>query len=190
MNDLISRLESIWKTSDILGWSLVSAAMAVALWDDKHPHSPGWSIGMLALMAGVMSLRPEMRFLEKIAWIFILVAFTVLEFEAIKTNDDETKKTRDAQNQHFQEIVGELTTSLATSKSQYESTTDHVNGVLKTTQKVAATAQTNLDEVVGTGSHPCVVPDAIATLRARRIPTYLRPTGSQGSWGYPGRACA
>ena len=94
MNDLISHLESVWKNSNTLALSLVVSGMALALWDDTHPQSPGWSIGMLALMAGVMSLRPEMRFLEKIAWIFILVAFTVLEVEAIKTNDDEKPKRR------------------------------------------------------------------------------------------------
>jgi hypothetical protein len=109
-----------------------------------------------------MSLRPDMRFLEKMAWIVVLAAFTSLEVEAIKTNDNEIKATRDAQNQHFQEIVTELTTSLATSKSQHESTVTHVNGVLKTTLQVAATARTNLDEVTGNGSHPCVVPDTIA----------------------------
>jgi hypothetical protein len=132
---------------------LVLVATAIALWDYRHPHSPGWSIGMLALMAGIMSLRPDMAFPEKLAWVLILVAFTHLEVEAIRVNDKETQKTRDDQNQHFQEIVDKLTGSLNTGKTQYDSTIAHVNGVLEKTQQVAATAQTNLDEVVGKGSH-------------------------------------
>jgi len=79
--------------------------MALALWAGFWPRSPGVSIGLLALVAGIMSVRPQMRPAEKAAWVFVLVAFAVLEVHAINRGDEENKTIRDGQNEVFKGIA-------------------------------------------------------------------------------------
>src|SRR5271156_4821805 len=86
-----SVLERVWKNSRVVAWVLVLAGMGIAYWTASHPQSPGFAIGILAAVAGVMSLRPEMHFAEKLAWIGLLVAFTVLEVHAIKVGDKKNE---------------------------------------------------------------------------------------------------
>lgn len=83
---LARRIEQ-WTTekwrSPWVAWPLVCVGFVGAAWISHHPQPPGVSIGLLALVAGVMSVR-EMPTLEKMAWVAILIAFTVFEVEAIQ----------------------------------------------------------------------------------------------------------
>jgi hypothetical protein len=78
MLNFISRAEQTWKESVVLAWILVFIGLGLALWATILPQSPGVSIGLLALVAGVMSVRPEMRFPEKVSWVTILIALATL----------------------------------------------------------------------------------------------------------------
>jgi hypothetical protein len=164
MRTFISKMEDAWKNSKTLSWILVISGMALALWTSISPRSPGVSIGLLALVAGVMSVRPEMHFMEKCAWIILLITFTILEVRAISRNDQENKAVRDQQNREFSDIAKGLKDSVSISQSQYDSTIGHVDGVLKTTQGVAEVAQKALVNITGANSYPYVIPDT-ETLR-------------------------
>lgn len=66
-----------------MAWLLVCTWFGGVCWLWYHPQPPGVSIGLLALVAGIMSVR-EMPTLEKMAWVAILIAFTVFEVDAIQ----------------------------------------------------------------------------------------------------------
>src|SRR5579859_5025714 len=83
----LSRAERFWKESRLLAWALVLLGMCAAVCTYYFPQSPGVSIGMLACVAGIMSVRPDMHIAEKLAWIVVLVAFTTWEVRAIYRND-------------------------------------------------------------------------------------------------------
>ena len=88
---------------------------------------------------------------EKTAWVVILVAFTVLEVFAIRRADKVNEDARIHQNEAFQAIADGLKISMGASKSQYDSTIDHVNAVLSTTQDAVAS-------ITGADSYALIVP--------------------------------
>ena len=56
-----------------------------------------------------MSVRPEMMFYEKAAWVLLLVVFAVLEVRAIDRSDKESMQLRDAQATKFENILLDIT---------------------------------------------------------------------------------
>ena len=102
-----------------------------------------------------------------------MVGLAVLELWAIRQDqiqhDRELKLANCKQLEQFQGIANGLKSSVATSYSQFQTTLGHVDSVLKTTQEVASVSKTNLAEVSGEGSHPCVVPDESA-MPADKVP--------------------
>jgi archaellum component FlaF (FlaF/FlaG flagellin family) len=149
MRELLSKAEDLWKTSRVLPWILVLIGTGLALWISLTKQSPGVSIGILAAVAGVMSVRPDMHFAEKIAWIVLLVTFTILEVHTIKLSDHKNEDIRDAQNKAFDKIAEGLKASIETSKTQYDSTITHVDSVLTATQQAANLAKDTLQNLTG-----------------------------------------
>lgn len=84
--DTRSKIERFWDDSKPVAWAVVIIAMSTAIWAWHQPIT-GLSIGLLALMAGIVSLRPRMHFAEKIAWVLVLTAFAAFEVVAIKNSD-------------------------------------------------------------------------------------------------------
>ena len=97
-------VENKWNNSLVIAWSLVLAGIVLALGLACFPQSPGVSIGLLALVAGIMSVR-TMGAYEKMAWVAVLIAFAILEVLAIGRSDETAKATREAQNKEFDRIV-------------------------------------------------------------------------------------
>lgn len=153
----------MWKQGELFGLTLIVACMAVAVWLTLHPQSVGWAIGAFGLVAFIAGNRqPNATKIEKFAWNAVLFLFLVLEYQAIDRSDKDNQTARDKENAQFQAIVTELQDQVAASKTQYDSTIAQVNATLTTTQKVESTSQTNLDEVTGKDSHPCVFPEQLA----------------------------
>lgn len=100
MDNFWEKAQAFWRTSRLLAW-LLGVAWALAaikvLWCSP---SPGIAIGLLAAAAGIMSLRPpEMHFVERMAWIAILVALVTAEILAIKKSDEQnTAKNQEILN--------------------------------------------------------------------------------------------
>jgi hypothetical protein len=148
-----------WDRSRSLSWGLPLSGVCGVLITMLWPQSPGVSIGLLALAAGVMSVRPKMPFREKLIWVLVLIAFTVLEVRSIKRNDQEAREYRDSQNRAFNEIANDLKASIASSAGQYRSTIEHVDGVLTQTETIDALARTSLENITGGDSYIAMIPD-------------------------------
>jgi hypothetical protein len=152
-----------WDKSDTLGVVFLVPFMIEAIREAAIPHSIGWSIGMLTLVAATASIRLAMKLgmkgPEMAGWLTVFLFFTLLELSAIKRNDQQNIDDRNAQNAHFKDIADELTQSLKTSREQYDSTISRVDGVLKTTRSVASLAKENLENVTGGDTYAYVVPN-------------------------------
>jgi hypothetical protein len=70
-----NKADSLWNDNWFIAWALPISGMGFVLWASFWPRSPGISIGLLALAAGIMSIRPKMHPAEKTAWAAILIAF-------------------------------------------------------------------------------------------------------------------
>jgi hypothetical protein len=158
MDNFWEKAEEFWNHNRVLAWILPLTGIAMTLWASFKPQTPGISIGLLALAAGIMSVRPQMHSAEKFAWVMILIAFAVLEVYAINRTEADNKTTREAQNVAFNNIAAGLKTSLETAKSQYEATIGHVDNVLKTTNEVSVLAKKNLENITGGNSYAYVYP--------------------------------
>ncbi|WP_158819233.1 hypothetical protein [Granulicella sp. S156] len=110
--------------------------MGLSLWFILHPQSPGVCIGLLALVAGIMSVRPDhMHIYEKVAWIVLLISFTVLEVRAIGRSDKDNQEARQRQNEQFQRIANGLSDSIRTGNEQFKATTSGISTTLEAANK-------------------------------------------------------
>jgi hypothetical protein len=177
MRRFIARVELFWNKNPYLAFGLLIAGAGAAIWTHLHPQSPGYAIGLLALAAGIMSVRPQMQFLEKLAWVAILVTFTYQEMKAIKQNDIENKAVRTSENDAFGHIVSDLKISIQNSKEQYSQTVQHVDSVAATMQRVADLAKINLENVTGGNSYAYVFPTNVSNTGLQLL--NIENTGSQ-----------
>jgi len=170
-------VEDIWNSSRVVAWLLAMGGISLAVWASFWPQSPGVSIGLLALAAGIMSVRPKMHPAEKFAWVAVLAVFAILEVIAIGHSDKTNEGIRDQQNAKFDGIAEKLKTNIETSKTQYKDTIDHVDGVLEQTKGVAQIAQENLEDVTGGESFGYVIPSL--TERGALIAMMVHNDGKQ-----------
>jgi hypothetical protein len=159
MVKLFSFIETLWNESRVVAWLLVLVFIGLCLWATFHAQSPGVSIGMLALVAGIMSVRPKMHIIEKMAWISVLIVFAILEVHAIRRSDEANRQTQDRQNQAFNDIANGLKASMNNSAGQYHSTISHLDDVLTQTEKVNKLAQKSLENITGGNSYIAMIPE-------------------------------
>jgi hypothetical protein len=85
-----------------------------ALWIHWHPYShlttPGKAIGVIAIVAGIMSVR-DMEALAKATWVLLLIVFLFIEFRAIDkdhyANEEAQKIFFDEQRRGFEKVTGQ-----------------------------------------------------------------------------------
>jgi hypothetical protein len=97
-----------WDQGDSWGVMFLLPAMFFAIKGAASPHSTGWAIGMLTLVAAAVSIRLDMKGMkgfERFGWILVFFAFTYLELKAIETNDKQNLADRQAQNERFDSIT-------------------------------------------------------------------------------------
>ena len=123
---------------------LIVAALA-CFWLFNVPP-PGYSVGFLAVVAGIMSVR-DMKTLGKIMWVVLLVCLLVTEFQAIgkdrAENERKQKEFFEAQRLGFQEVASQanrnfdvtakrLETVIANDREQFGSTMNGISREIKT----------------------------------------------------------
>ena len=108
-----SQFEQVWKNA-WFGYLLIAVSVSVALWLVWHLPPPGFAIGALAVVAGVMALRPDMGGWEKWFFFVLLLAFMVIEIRAIT-------KDRQDQDERFFTIARSLQTTVQNSATAINS---------------------------------------------------------------------
>jgi len=97
-----------WWNSPRVGVPLwLIGAVLLLFWYFRIPP-PGFAVGALAVVAGIMSVR-EMKVSGKILWTILLVFFVLTEFHAIDKdradNAAELKRQRKEQDDNFQAVL-------------------------------------------------------------------------------------
>lgn len=165
--------DRFWNTSRGLAWLLSLCGISVAIWTAFRPQSPGIAIGLLALAAGIMSVRPQMHTAEKFAWVAVLIALAVLEVKAIGRADQQANTERNHQNEEFQHMADGLTQSLKLSEREYASTIAHVDTAASRAQAATETANRAVVNITGGDSYAYVYPDYIDG-QDPRVPVNLK----------------
>src|ERR1700688_86605 len=84
------------------GWPLAAVAAAGCIVFVRfYIPPPGYAPAAMAVVAGIIALRPKMRGPEKSVWFLILLGFMVVEIRAIR-------KDRHEQNEKFEKAIAEL----------------------------------------------------------------------------------
>jgi hypothetical protein len=83
------------------GYSFIVLSFLGFLWLARHLPAPGYAITAMAVIAGVMALRPDMGGWEKSLWFVILLLFAGIEIRAISRDRKEQTKT-------FSDIAAQL----------------------------------------------------------------------------------
>jgi len=111
--------------------SVQCAAIPLIIWWWYNSPSPGFAIGVLAVIAAVMSVHTDMRGWQRVTWILLIGAFLAIEFRAI-TKDRVDAALADAQkrvaeNSQFLTIVRELSDSIQQNQEQFQATMSGLN---------------------------------------------------------------
>jgi hypothetical protein len=100
--------ERIWKESRTVSIVLCGATTLCILYFQARLPLPGVAIAVLGAVAAIMSLRPEMRIVEKAAWMLIISALLFTEIRAIRKDRTDAeaalKADRKSQDDNFQAI--------------------------------------------------------------------------------------
>ncbi len=127
----------------------------------EFPPAPGYAIGALAVVAGIMSVR-EIKTIGKISWVVLLICLLVTEFRAIDKDRADNAQTQrvffEAQQKSFGAISRQATDNFRQTTSGLETAINGLNSVLGTTQDVAKLAKTNLENVTGGDSFAYATP--------------------------------
>lgn len=111
-------------------------AVATMLYWWRHLPATGYAIGVLAVIAAVMSVHGEMRPWQKVIWMLLVGAFLFLEFRAInKDRADFAKAEADRvakEHQQFQTIAVGVKETIANSDRQFAATMSRFNETLNT----------------------------------------------------------
>jgi hypothetical protein len=137
----------------------VLAASFTVYWLNCVPP-PGYAIGALAVVAGVMSVR-DVKILGKISWVLLLVCLLITEFRAIdKDRADNEQKEKEffaTQQKGFGEISQQAGANFEQTTRGLETAINGLNSVLGTTQDVAKLAKRNLENITGGDSFAYLV---------------------------------
>lgn len=127
----------------------ISAAICVAYWRN-HTPAPGYAIGALGVVAGVMSVR-EINVMGKITWVAILVCLLITEFRAIDKdradNEQKQKEFFEEQKTGFNKIAAGLEGVITKSQKQFDAT-------MKRSDQAIGAIDTNIEAVTGSKSFP------------------------------------
>ena len=174
MGNFWRAVEGCWNRNRIIAWGLVGGGGTLVFWAWRTTRSPGVSIGLLALVAGIMSVRPKMHMAEKFAWVSFLIIFAYLEIRAIDKNDADNLANRQAENKEFSGIVDRLDVQVKATGKGFQDTADAIgksvkalgairdqskrqfDQTLEETGTVQGIAAATLAATTSAGSIPCV----------------------------------
>jgi len=113
---------------------------------------------ILGVVAAVMSLRGEMRLLEKASWMLIIALLLVSEFAAIRKSDEQAASDRKKQDESFELVLKKEDESFKQTLQGFRDETTHATTILGTAQRVANIAKTNLENLTGGDSYAYMAP--------------------------------
>lgn len=137
----VRKLEQIWK-HDATAIVLCLTGALCAIWFHWSLPLPGVSVAVLGGMAAIMSLRPDMKIIEKAAWMIIIFAVLYAEIRAIRKDraDSDAKALADRQTQDaaFKAIQTTQNGDFTKTAGGLQKAIDGINVTMKTTNRTLA----------------------------------------------------
>ena len=144
--------DAVWK-SPWMGAAILVLSWSVAGYWLLCTPSPGKSVGALAVVATVMTFRGELTGVEKTFLTLVLFVFVFVEIRAIDKDRAENAQSQkaffDAQQTGFSGIATQAGQNFAVTTGGLTTAINGLNGVLITTQSLAALSKENLEDVTG-----------------------------------------
>lgn len=107
---------------------------------------PGYSIGVLSVVAAVMSVHPDMQPWQKGLWMLVIGAFLVVEFRAINKDrsDNQTAQNnaRTEEAKAFKRIADGINTAIVNNQEAFAVSMGRMNKLGELTKK-------DIDEATG-----------------------------------------
>ena len=137
-SELLSEIEDIWKKSWLGNLLLAVGGLCVVVgwW---FPIPSGYAITGIAVIAGIMALRPEMGGWERSLWFVVLVLFAAMEIRAInrdrKDQTDKFEKTSQGLQtaiNNSKTAVQDLTLAISEGREHFDKTMSGVNDAVET----------------------------------------------------------
>ena len=123
---------------------------------------PGYAIAVVGGIAALMSVHPDLRAWQKFVYLLLIAGFLVTEFRAIRKDHDESDAKQalffQQQKTGFQEVATQAGQNFAATTAGLTTAINGLNDVLNTTESVAQLSKESLEEISGSGAHPCIVP--------------------------------
>ena len=114
--------------------SIQFAAAPLIIWWWYRLPSPGYAIGVVALLAAVMSMQGDTRRWQKALWMLLIGAFVILEFRAIDKDRADAVLAdgdrRTVENSRFFTILTGLLDSNQQSQKQFQETMSRLDATL------------------------------------------------------------
>jgi hypothetical protein len=122
---------------------LAGVGCAIHWW--RHLPVPGYAIGVLAVLAAVMSVHGKMQRWQKVMWMLLIGAFLLLEFRAIDKDRTDFARgdssRRQQETQQFQSIANGLTASLEQSQRHFDATMKSIGVAQTAAEKTVVNTQ-------------------------------------------------
>jgi len=107
-----------------LGWSL--------LWW-RYPPAPGKAVLLLAVVAAIVTIQPQMTDNHRVVWLVIVFVLFFVEFRAINRDrdlhDKEQANARAVETQNFRDIGDGIKQAIQESQRQFDATMKSMKGL-------------------------------------------------------------
>jgi len=114
----------------------IATAVCVVYWH-YHVPAPGYAVGALAVVAGIMSVR-KVKILGKIIWVALLICLLITEFHAIDIDRADNEQKQKAffaeQKTGFQGIATGVEGVITASNKQFDATMKQLSNDSKSQQ--------------------------------------------------------
>jgi hypothetical protein len=142
-------------------------------WTFIHIPPPGYAIGALAVVAGLMSVR-EMKVLGKMFWVFLLLCLLFSEFRAINTDHAESERKQkeffEKQQEDFGNVTHQAASNFAGTTAGLTTAIGRLQELLSSTKDVEIAVNKNPENVTGGKAFAFVLPDTAIP------PDYFKPS--------------
>ncbi|HXM98334.1 MAG TPA: hypothetical protein VN982_07665 [Candidatus Dormibacteraeota bacterium] len=141
------RTVNLWNSTPVAVLLAVCGTI-VAVWAAITGPSPGVSIGLLGAGAALMSLRTEMRPLEKVAWIVIITILATTEIIAINKGDEANLRARKDQNDRFDKEEKKLDQLREQQKEEFNKTAEGLKAAIDKSNRIFARTEQGFQAVI------------------------------------------
>lgn len=126
---------------------------------------PGVAVAIIAVVAAMMSIHPDMEREHRALWLLIIGAFLVVEIFAIAhERTEQSRQQRIAlqeEQQHFNEIANGIRSAIEKNDAHFTATMEKSDALVRSSTIAVEIATKNLGEITGGSGFAVIMPDLL-----------------------------